>query len=74
VVGCGWEPEGGGGRTGAGTDRRTDEGFLGVEGKGEVGDGDVPVQWDEVEGFPVEEDIPCGDVGELGGSTFAGGS
>jgi hypothetical protein len=47
---------------------------LGVEGKGEVGDGDVPVQWDEVEGFPVEEDIPCGDVGELGGSTFAGGS
>jgi hypothetical protein len=40
---------------------------LGVESTGEVGDGDVPFQRDVVEGFPVDEDVPCRDVGQLRG-------
>ena len=48
-----------------------DEGFLRVKGEGEVGDGDVAVERDVVEGFPVDEDIPCCDLGDLGWSALA---
>jgi hypothetical protein len=38
---------------------------LGVDGDREVMDGDVPIERDVVKGFPIDEDVPCGDVSQL---------
>lgn len=45
--------------------RHTDEAFLGVESLREVGYGDVSVEGNQVECFPVHEQVTCCDVGEL---------
>lgn len=53
-----WGEEGGMGR-------HTDEAFLGVESLREVGYGDVSVEGNQIECFPVHEQVTCCDVGEL---------
>ena len=66
---CGFWMEGGLGGV-LGGEGLADEGFLRVEGEGEVGDGDVAVERDVVEGFPVDEDVPRCDLGDLGRSVL----